>query len=254
MRIRVILVIITILLTGGLLALTNLEISQAESDSDGDDNDEPDSDVDDNSESDSDVDDDDDTDSGVDDDSESDSEADDVDSDEDDDTGSDSDIDDNKPESTEESNMSSMLIIYDNSVKYNLVRLMGNYATAVGIPVLEKRIDYDSKYFPGTFPDDTIDIEYIVIFSKDITGLNVIIDYVTSYGSLNDKKIIISSDIGEKVLKQHALILQKAASPEYLIITDLKDSDLVWDAILTSSIQKNPVTEILDKKILNFQQ
>ena len=278
MKIRVVLVIITILLTGGLLALTNLEISQAESDSDGDDNggaesddsesdtngddnDEPESDdSESDSESDSDVDDEDDTDSGVDDDSESDSDADDVDSDEDDDTGSDSDIDDNKPESTEESNMSSMLIIYDNSVKYNLVRLMGNYATAVGIPVLEKKIDYDSKYFPGTFPDDTIDIEYnkdieyIVIFSKDITGLNVIIDYVTSYGSLNDKKIIISSDIGEKVLKQHALILQKAASPEYLIITDLKDSDLVWDAILTSSIQNTPVTEILDEKGIKFSR
>lgn len=297
MRIRVVLVIITILLAGGLLALAHLEISQAESNSGGDDNggaesddsdsdtddsdsdtdrvdddkpdsneennsesdnnvdgdNEPGSDEDNDSESDSDIDDDDGADSDIDNDDEADSDVDNDDeanSDEDDD----SDVDDNKPENTEESNMSSMLIIYDNSVKYNLVRLMGNYATALGIPVLEKRIDYDSKYFPGTFPDDTIDIEYIVIFSKDITGLNVIIDYVTSYGSLNDKKIIISSDIGEKVLKQHALILQKAASPEYLIITDLKDSDLVWDAILTSSVQNTPVTEILDEKGIEFSK
>jgi len=223
MKIRVILLIITILLVSVLLGLTHMEISQAESDSDADDDSESDSDADDDSES-------------------------------------DSDAVDNKPEDKEESNMSSMLVVYDNSVKYNLVRLMGNYATALGIPVLEKRINYDSKYLPGTFPDNTIDIEYnknieyIVIFSKDITGLNVIIDYVTSYESLNNKKIIVSSDIGEKMLKQHALILQKAASPEYLIITDLKDSDLVWDAILTSSIQKTPVTGILDKKILNIQQ
>ncbi|OEU76238.1 MAG: hypothetical protein BA869_10820 [Desulfuromonadales bacterium C00003107] len=153
---------------------------------------------------------------------------------------------------TKEPETSSILLIHDGSVSCELVRLMGNYATALGIPVFEKRIDFDSRYLHDMGIGAVGDVGYVVLIARDVSGLNVLIDYVVSDRSLDGKKMIISSDVGEGMLKQHSLVLQKAASPESLILTDLDDSDLVWNALLSAESQGRHVEDELDSEDVDY--
>ena len=189
------------------------------------------------------------------------SDTDDEESDADDDDESDTDDSEELEESetttpnasiTKEPETSSILLIHDGSVSCELVRLMGNYATALGIPVFEKRIDFDSRYLHDMGIGAVGDVGYVVLIARDVSGLNVLIDYVVSDRSLDGKKMIISSDVGEGMLKQHSLVLQKAASPESLILTDLDDSDLVWNALLSAESQGRHVEDELDSEDVDY--
>ena len=189
------------------------------------------------------------------------SDTDDEESDDDDDDESDTEDSEELEESetttpnatiTKESETSSILLIHDGSVSCELVRLMGNYATALGIHVFEKRIDFDSRYLHDMDIDAVGDVEYVILIARDLSGLNVLIDHVVSDRSLDGKKMIISSDVGGGMLKQHSLVLQKAASPESLILTDLDDSDLVWNALLSAESQGRHVEDELDSEDVDY--
>ena len=54
------------------------------------------------------------------------------------------------------------------------------------------------------------------------------------------------------MLEQHSLVLQKGASPDRIILTDLKDSELAWNATLSALAQKMSVTETLDGRGIEF--
>jgi len=97
------------------------------------------------------------------------------------------------------------------------------------------------------------DVDYVMAISRDVSGLDVLIDYVATADLwLNGKEVIISSDVDKRMLKQHSLVLQKEASPDLIILTGLKDSELAWNATLSALVQKRPVTEMLDDRNVEF--
>jgi len=152
-----------------------------------------------------------------------------------------------------EPKIGSILLIHDGSVSGEDVRQMKNSATDLRIDVIEERIDFDSRYLYGLDTDDVKDVDYVMAISRDVSGLDVLIDYVaTGDLLLNGKEVIISSAVDKWVLEQHSLILQKEASPDLIILTDLKDSELAWDATLSALAQERLVTETLDGADVEF--
>ena len=147
----------------------------------------------------------------------------------------------------------SILLFYDNSVSGEAVRCMESSALDLGIDVVRERIDFDSKYLRGPDPAVVVDVDYVVVLSRDVAGLDVLIDYVASEELLLDgKEVIVSSAVDGRVLEPHSLVLQKGASPDRVILTDLGDSELVWDATLSAMAQKRPVTELLGEMGVEF--
>ena len=145
-----------------------------------------------------------------------------------------------------------ILLIHDNSVSGEDVKQMKDSASDLGIYVVDKRIDFDLKY-SGLDIDDMGSVNYIMAISRDVSGLDILINYVASEKlPLNGKEVIVSSTVDKQVLEQHSLVLQKKASPDLIIVTHLKDSDPVWDATLSSLAQKRPVTEVLHEKDVEF--
>ena len=260
-----------LLLAGLLLAPVDQGTAYADSDTDTDDiADEPDQD-DDEGEEDNEGEEDEDDDEGEDDeedeDQPQDSQTETTASDTDDDTDSDADSenetegadedDDNlqvsNVSSVNEPKIGSILLIHDSSVSGKDVRQMKNSATDLGIDVIEEIIDFDSRYLYGLDTDAVKDVNYIIVISRDVSGLDVLIDYVATEDSLLiGKKTIISSSVNTRVLEQHSLVLQKEASPDLIILTDLKDSKLAWDATLSAMDQKIPVTETLSERDVKF--
>ncbi len=119
--------------------------------------------------------------------------------------------------------------------------------------MIEERIDFDSRYLYGLDTDAVKDVDYIMAISMDVSGLDVLIDYVATEDLLlNGKEVIISSAVDTRVLEQHSLVLQKEASPDRIILTDLKDSELAWGATLSAMAQKMSVTETLDERDVKF--
>ncbi len=149
--------------------------------------------------------------------------------------------------------INSILLIHDSSVSGEDVRRMKNSATDLRIDVIEERIDFDSRYFCGLDTDVVKDVDYVMAISRDVSGLDVLIDYVATEDLwLNGKEVIISSAVDKRVLEQHSLVLQKGASPDRIILTDLKDSELAWNATLSALAQKMSVTETLDGRGIEF--
>ena len=147
----------------------------------------------------------------------------------------------------------SILLFYDNSVSSEAVRQMEGSALDIGIDVVRERIDFDSKYLRGPDPAAARDVDYILVLSRDVAGLDVLIDYVASEELLLDgREVIISSAVDRRVLEPHSLVLQKEASPDLIILTDLEDSELVWDATLSAMAQKRPVTEMMGERGVEF--
>jgi len=131
-----------------------------------------------------------------------------------------------------------ILLIHDDSVSGEDVRQMEDSASDLGIYVIDKRINFDLKY-SGLDLDDVGNVDHIMAISRDVSGLDILIDYVASEKlSLNGKKVIVLSTVDKQVLEQHSLVLQKKASPDLIILTHLKDSGPAWDATLSSMAQK----------------
>ncbi|MEA1870173.1 MAG: 7TM domain-containing protein [Euryarchaeota archaeon] len=152
-----------------------------------------------------------------------------------------------------EPKIGSILLIHDSSVSGEDVRQMKNFATDLRIAVTEERIDFDSRYLRGLDTDDVKDVDYVIAISRDVSGLDALIDCVATEDLLlNGKEVIISSAVDKRVLEQHSMVLQKEASPDLIILTDLKDSELAWGAALSSLVQKRPVTETLDERDAEF--
>ena len=146
-----------------------------------------------------------------------------------------------------------ILLIHDSSVSGEDVRRMKNSATDLRIGVIEERIDFDSRYLRSLDTDVVKDVDYVMAISRDVSGLDILIDYVATEDlRLNGKEVIISSDVDKRMLKQHSLVLQKEASPDLIILTGLKDSEMAWDATLSALAQKIPVTETLDGRDVEF--
>ncbi len=222
----VVILAVTLLLASMMLASSHQEIYPAYLDSDNE------------------VDTDTDTDSDSDVNTDTDTEAD-TDSDTDVDTDTDSDTDD-------ELKLRSVVLIYDDSVSNERAIVMKNYASTLGIEVIEGRIDFDSRYLRDLDLDSAEDAEYVLLISRDVSGLNVLIDNVVLDESLHGKKVIVASDVEDKILKDYSLILLQASSPEVLILTDSKDLNLVWDAMLSASTQEKPVTDTLKERDVEF--
>jgi len=147
----------------------------------------------------------------------------------------------------------SILLFYDNSVSGEAVRQMEGSALDIGIDVVRERIDFDSKYLRGPDPAAARGVDYIVVLSRDVAGLDVLIDYVASEELLLDgREVILSSTVNRRVLEPHSLVLQKGASPDQIILTDLEDSRLVWGATLSAMAQKRPVTEMMGERGVEF--
>jgi hypothetical protein len=152
-----------------------------------------------------------------------------------------------------EPKIGSILLIHDSSVSGEDVRQMKNFATDLRIAIIEERIDFDSRYLGGLDTDAVKDVDYVMAISRDVSGLDVLIDYVATEDLLlNGKEVIISSAVDNRVLEQHSLVLQKEASPDLIILTGLKDSELAWNATLSALAQKRPVTETLYEMDVEF--
>jgi len=72
-----------------------------------------------------------------------------------------------------------ILLIHDNSVSDEDVRQMEDSASDLGIDVIDKIINFDLKY-SGLDPDDVEVVDYIVVISRDVSGLDILVEYVTS--------------------------------------------------------------------------
>nr|QNO47629.1 hypothetical protein PGBELJNO_00027 [Methanosarcinales archaeon ANME-2c ERB4] len=198
---------------------------------------------------------DDDTNGDVDSDTDSDADSEDTteEMDRDDEAGSEWEEDPDEDDDELQDEIGSILLIHDSSVCGEDVGRMKNSATDLRIDVIEERIDFDSRYIRGLGTDAVKDADYVMAISRDVSGLDVLIDYVATEDLLlNGTEVIISSAVDKRMLNQHSLVLQKGASPDLIILTDLKDSELAWNATLSALAQKMPVTETLDEMDVEF--
>ena len=79
-----------------------------------------------------------------------------------------------------EPKIGSILLIHDSSVSGEDVRQMKNSASDLRIDVIEERIDFDSRYLRGLDTDVVKDVDYVMAISRDVSGLDVLIDYVAT--------------------------------------------------------------------------